>query len=99
MKTNIWILSTTALICFISAGCGYKTAARVATTPPPETILDSGNDNLKESLFKGDQAVLSDQDIARILGTQVKLTDRHRLAILNLSPISLWSEDHADLET
>ena len=56
------------------------------------------NESLQYSLFKGDQTVLSDQDIARILGTQLKLTDRHRVAILSLNSISLWSEDLADIE-
>jgi hypothetical protein len=53
----------------------------------------------QRSLFRGDQAILSDQDIARILGTQVEVTDRHRLAILNLSPINPWSENLAQMET
>ncbi len=53
----------------------------------------------QRSLFRGDEAVLSDQDIAKILGTQVDVTDRHRLAILNLSPISPWSENLAQMET
>ena len=48
--------------------------------------------------MKGIACSLSDQDIARILGTQLKLTDRHRVAILSLNSISLWSEDLADIE-
>jgi hypothetical protein len=67
--------------------------------PPPETILgDAENERLQQSLFKGDQAVLSDQDIARILGTQLKLADRHSLAILNLSLMNPWSEELAETE-
>lgn len=67
--------------------------------PPPESILGSSDDDsLKNSLFKGDQNVLSDQDIARILGTQLKLSDRHRLALLNLNYYSPWSEDLAGIE-
>jgi|SRR5579859_4231099 len=50
------------------------------------------------SLFKGDQAVISDQDIARILNTQVSLAGRHRLAILNLASRSYWSDELAEVE-
>lgn len=42
--------------------------------------------------------MLSDQDIARILGVQVPLGDRHRLAILSLTPVNYWSEDLAAME-
>jgi len=86
------------LTLLMSCGC-LKKAAMPPPPPPPETILGEDNENLQQSLFKGDQAVLSDQDIARILGTQVSLADRHRLAILSLSPINLWSEDLAEIET
>ena len=84
------------LTLLMSGGCAKKMAAPPPPPPPPETIADS--DNLEQSLFRGDQAVLSDQDIARILGTQVNLTDRHRLAILSLSSINAWSEDLAEIE-
>ena len=80
----------------------YGCAKRVAAPPPPpapESILgDTDNDRSQASLFKGDQAILSDQDIARILGTQLKLTDRHSLAILNLSSMNPWSQDLVDIE-
>ena len=81
------------------AGCKKKVSF-APPPPPPESILGaSENDSLQYSLFKGDQNVLSDQDIARILGTQLKLSDRHRMAILSLSQYSPWSEDIADMET
>jgi hypothetical protein len=99
MKRNIGILWTMVSILSTTLGCAKK---MVAPPPPPlaETILeDAGTESLQESLFKGDQAVLSDQDIARILGTQLVLTDRHRLAILSLSTTNPWSEDLADAET
>jgi len=98
MKRNIGILWTAVMILFMTIGCAKKVAAPLAP-PPPETILgEMGAGNFQESLFKGDQAILSDQDIARILGTQLRLADRHRLAILSLSPINPWSEDLADTE-
>jgi hypothetical protein len=96
MKRNIGILWTVVMILFMTAGCAKKMA--MAPPPPPETIVGEMGTESQDSLFKGDQAVLSDQDIARILGTQVRLTDRHRLAILNLSSMNPWSEDIADTE-
>jgi hypothetical protein len=74
-----------------------------ASTPPPPSgyagIVAEDNDRLQESLFKGDQAVLSNQDIERILGARLTLTDRHRLAVLRLNSRIAWSEELADLET
>ena len=96
MLCNLRVLAIT-LTLLTTFGCAKKAAAP-PPPPPPETILGEDNENV-QSLFKGDQAVLSDQDIARILGTQVNLADRHRLAILSLSPINLWSEDLAEVET
>jgi len=66
--------------------------------PPPETILGSESNGPQDSLFKGDQAVLSDQDIGRILNTRLSLGDRHRMAILSLGSNRWWSEDLADIE-
>jgi len=97
MKRNIQVLWTVAVLAFVLSGCAKK-ASFAPPPPPPETILGASDDSLKDSLFKGDQSVLSDQDIARILGTQLKLADRHRLAILSLSSYSPWSEDIADME-
>jgi hypothetical protein len=99
MKRNVGVLSAVILLASITSGCAKK-MAMPPPPPPPETILGaSENDSLQYSLFKGDQSVLSDQDIARILGTQLKLSDRHRMAVLSLSSYSPWSEDIADMET
>ena len=80
----------------LSIGCAHKAALGPPPPPPPETILES--ENLQTSLFKGDQAVISDQDIARILNTQISLAGRHRLAILNLASRNYWSGELAEVE-
>jgi len=80
----------------LTTACAKKKAAPPPPPPPPSIVGDSAD---RESLFKGDQAVLSDQDIAKILGTQLNLADRHRLAVLSLNPSYWWSEDLADAET
>jgi hypothetical protein len=71
--------------------------------PPPidayQGIVGNDSNRLQESLFKGDQAVLSNQDIERILGARLTLDDRHRLAVLRLNSRITWSEELADLET
>jgi hypothetical protein len=94
-KLNFVTLCAVAMVLCMSVGCAMKKVAPAAPPPAPESILDSSPE---QSLFKGDQAVLSDQDIARILGTQIKLADRHHLAILNLSSSYAWSEDLAEVE-
>jgi hypothetical protein len=98
MNKIIGILSVVLTVLLMACGCAHKRVAS-APPPPPDTLLGAADDeSLQQSLFKGDQAILSDQDIARILGTQIKLTDRHSLAILNLSSMNPWSEDLAETE-
>lgn len=86
-------LATAVLAC----SCAKKMAAP-PPPPPPETILGSESNATQDSLFKGDQAVLSDQDISKILNTRLSLADRHRMAILSLASNTWWSEDLADME-
>jgi hypothetical protein len=62
-------------------------------------MIGADPDNrLQESLFKGDQAVLSNQDIDRILSAHITLEDRHRLAVVRLSSQSIWGREIADLQ-
>jgi hypothetical protein len=95
-KIPLCLASVLLLISF-TAGCAVEHAKlAMAPPPPPESIL--GSDNYQSSLFKGDQAVISDQDIARILGTEISLAGRHRLAILNLASRNYWSDELAEVE-
>jgi hypothetical protein len=87
------------LIAVQTVGCASK---KMGSPPPPpgyEGIVGDDRDRLQESLFKGDQAVLSNQDIERILGARLALTDRHRLAVLRLNYRMAWSEELADMES
>jgi len=91
-------LLTVVLLSVVLCGCMKKMAVP-PPPPPPDTILAQDSaEYLQQSLFRSDQAVLTDQDISRILGTQINLTDRHRLAILNLTPANPWSEELAEME-
>lgn len=86
-----------AVFATFSSGCAaHKMAGPLPPPPEPETIL-GGNDT-PDSLFKGDQAVLSDQDISRILVTHIDLADRHRVAILNVAGHYSWSNELAEVE-
>jgi hypothetical protein len=75
------------LLAFLPAvGCAMKKMAPPPPPPPPDlSIVGRDDDRLQESLFKGDQAVLSNQD-------------RHRLAVLRLNSRNTWYQDIADLE-
>lgn len=97
MNRRLEIVAIAAMVSLMAVGCAMKRTASLSP-PPPETILESDANNSQASLFKGDQAVLSDQDIARILGTQVKVDERHHLAILGLNPNYFWSQDLAEAE-
>src|SRR5687767_13205113 len=83
------------LACLLVEGCSARKAA-VAAPPPPFQEIDSIR--LKVSLFKGVHEVLSNADIDRILSARVALDDRHRLAVLGLSPRPVWSQELADLD-
>ncbi|HEY2015791.1 MAG TPA: hypothetical protein VGH38_19950 [Bryobacteraceae bacterium] len=76
-----------------------KKMASAPPTPPDVSIVGSDNDRLQESLFKGDQAVLSNQDIDRILTARITLVDRHRVAVLHLNSRNLFYQEIEDLET
>ncbi len=81
----------------MNVGCAVK--RQVAAAPPPyQGILGSDTSRLQESLFKGDQEVLSNEDIQRILTARITLDDRRRLAVLGLAPRYTWSQALADLE-
>lgn len=62
------------------------------------SITGGDDGRLQESLFKGDQAVLSNQDIDRILTARITLVDRHRVAVLHLNSRSAFYQEVADLE-
>src|SRR5215469_3135581 len=93
----VYLALATSLL--LAIGCAEK---KMASPPPPPGyagIVGEDDDRLQVSLFKGDQAVLSNPDIEKILGAHLVLTDRHRLAVLKLNRQVSWSEELADLET
>jgi hypothetical protein len=90
-------ITLTLAAAVLACSCAKKMAAP-PPPPPPDTILESESNRRQDSLFKGDQAVLSDQDIGKILNTKLSLADRHRMAILSLASSTWWSEDLADME-
>src|SRR4051812_28673500 len=95
-KAAIGIVLVSAAVNTI--GCSMK---RMAVTPPQapdQGIIGSDTDRLQESLFKGDQAVLSNQDIERILTARITLADRHRVAVLHLNARNIFYQEIADLE-
>lgn len=86
------------LVISCTTGCAMKKMAPPPPPPPPATLIGDDNDRLTESLFKGDQAVLSNQDIDRILTARLSLSDRHRLAVLHLNARNIWIQAVADAE-
>ena len=93
---NLCVGSTLFAIILMTCGCAHKAMAP-PPPPPPETILGDDSAGLQQSLFKGDQAVLSDQDIARILGTQIKLSDMDAAMDMLSSEIGQGAEYPEDL--
>jgi hypothetical protein len=100
MLRNVARIARTLLLLLIPALLGACSAQRVAPqTDPYQGIVATDTNRLQESLFKGDQEVLSNADIERILSARVTLSDRSRLAVLGLSPRAAWSRELADLDT
>lgn len=92
------ILGFVLVLSWLPLGCAKKTVPPPPPPPLDSSIIGSSNEPLQESLFKGDQAVLSNSDIDRILTARIALDDRHRVAVLRLNPRSAWSQDVADVE-
>jgi hypothetical protein len=89
-----------AFILIIAALSLSGCAKKMAVAPPPfNSIVGDDSERLQQSLFKGDQAVLSNEEIDKILNGRIILTDRHRLAVLGLSPKSYWSPSVADQDS
>jgi hypothetical protein len=86
---------TMAVAFVLNTGCASKRAPEHPTPPPAVTEVRLP----QESLFKGDQEILSDRDIDRILATDITLADRRRRAVLALNSRSTWSQELLDLET
>jgi hypothetical protein len=80
-KAMTFMLLLTAVVL---AGCG-----RVSTYGPPPGAVNPLDDT--RSLIPSDAAVLSDQEIARILTTRVEVPQQMRVAILYLAHESEWS--------
>lgn len=94
-KTAMGIVLVSAAVSTI--GC-MKRMAAMPPQAPDQSIIVSDTDRLQESLFKGDQAVLSNQDIDRILTARITLADRHRVAVLHLNARNIFYQEIADLE-
>ena len=82
-----------------TVGCAMKKMAPPVPPPQDLSIVGDSDNRLQESLFKGDQAVLSNQDIDRILTARITLGDRQRLVVLRLNARNIWVQEIADLET
>jgi hypothetical protein len=90
-----------AFILIIAALSLSGCAKKMAVAPPPSlnSMVADDSERLQQSLFKGDQAVLSNEEIDRILNGRIVLTERHRLAVLGLNPKSYWSPSVADQDS
>lgn len=81
-------LSSSALLCMLLAGCAtYKksTSSDYMTSQAYQQ-----REELTESSFTSDEAVLSNEDIERILNGRITLPQSARLAILRLGDHNSW---------
>jgi len=90
----------TAVLSVAALGAVACAAKKAALPNPAYNVLDryEQDGDGEDSLFKGDAAVLSDADIARILAAPVAIGSSNRLAVLKLGTTKYWSEEHAKAE-
>lgn len=101
LTSTLATLATLAVTCLVCAGCANR------MDPSELTVADSHaalamrerydrDAPLAESLFKEDQAVLSNEDLHKILSAKVVLPDRSKLAVVRFGRLPYWwgwSED------
>lgn len=99
VKYHLGLCCLTVAIAVTSFSCATGRAPVAEGPPAFESILGRNfaqDDGM--SLFKGDSAVLTDADIARILSFNFALRAQNRLAVLALGRSSLWSEESAKVQ-
>jgi len=96
MRAKFAILAVLIAGCLTASGCAKRKS--VIPRPPYAGDISGDSERLQESLFKGDQAVLSNQEIERILSGHISVADRRRLAVLGLTSRSLWSQSIAEAD-
>src|SRR5260370_35939004 len=92
--TEVVRLLLLSIVLLNTVGCMKKMAMSLPNGP--DQRFENETDRLKESLFKGDQQDLSNQDIDCILTANVSVTDRPPLAVLGLSPLTARSQQLAE---
>lgn len=93
-----------SLVLIAMVGCSQPVDINAAALKsPPEGFVNQEPAPLAESLFKADQAVLSNADIERILSARVYPPARGRVAVIRIggrytSRWGSWSEQVAQME-
>jgi hypothetical protein len=98
-----------ALVLLVTAyasctGCTASAGASMMDTEGVNYLPQAASNNsasLAGSLFKEDQAVLSNEDIAKILGSKVELPNKGKLAMMRFGRWGFWtgwSEEFARLD-
>ena len=89
-------------LCVLALALAFFSCAQYSTSPNAMSSPEyQAREEMTESLFKADQAVLSNEDIARILSTRVTLPANARAAVLRYglrNETAYWSEEFARMD-
>ena len=92
-----FVLLTSLFIALLSTGCMSEAGDTVSTKSRPQSYYQKmgGQYNESTSLFSSDSAILSDQDIERILAFKFKPAKLNRIAIMpfGLERCYGWSDE------
>jgi hypothetical protein len=85
------------------AGCDTATGGASGIVAPTESLVEKGfapSPDLRESLFREDNAVIGNVELERILSAKLTLPDNAKLAAVRFGPLPYWwgwSEDFVRL--
>jgi hypothetical protein len=87
-------ISTAALLLLIlvSGGCGNQPLGGVTPRDTGEGLLAPAAEDarLNESLFKDDQAVISNEDVQRILAARIAMPQHGKMAVVRAGRLPYW---------
>ncbi len=84
------------VLVLLLAGCAAEVNRNVSADVDSLAVAKTEDQSLKESLFKDDQKVISNEDMEKILSAKVVLPQQGKLAVIRFGQLPYWwgwSED------
>ena len=85
MRSRWQVIAALAMCGMLAAGCARKSYSVYSDSPGSHIAASARSGYGRESLFPSDQAVIGNDEIDLILGSEVRLPSQGRLAILRMT--------------